>query len=429
MRRLNWGGLSFGLFGLVLLATSGSAPVAAEGSILERSRLTGDWGGVRTSLEDRGISVKATWTYFLESVVTGDNPTGPLSGGHVDAVLTFDGTRANFIKGFAIDVALEGHYGRTINSHAGTVIPPNFAMSVIEAGDSVWGMTRFRATQQLGNGVSVYVGKFTPLYGFQNEFMDGRGLTKFEHTAFVAKPAVAGSIAYTAWMAGINWNIIPSSGPRDRGTWLKYLVQDSNLTATRWGLDTLFDNGVNMLAEVDFPTNFFGLPGNHVINVTWSSRKRTSLDINEAVILPGGGIAPGVLDRTWSLFYSFDQYLYVDPIDPKRGWGLFGKVEFSDANPNPVALALAFGLGGTGPFDSRPSDKWGIGGFVVDLSGTLENSLAGIVDLTGERGYEAFYSFALTPSTSLSIDGQVLRPADKARDWQSVLGLRLNVNL
>jgi porin len=168
------------------------------------------------------------------------------------------------------------------------------------------------------------------------------------------------------------------------------------------------------------------LPGNHAINFTWSSRERTSLDIHQAIILPGGGIVPGTEDSAWAAWYSFDQFLYVNADDPERGWGLFGKVEFSDGNPNPLQLVVSAGFGGTGPFDARPRDRWGIGPYFMDVSDTLEKSLANVVDLNREWGVEAFYNLALTPAVSLSLDGQVLKAATSDQ-WQTVLGLRLNV--
>ena len=415
------------LLGIWLLLAIAGHCAAQDKDLLQRDRLTGNWGGLRTKLEENGVSLQADWTDYLNGIAAGDGPGGTFNGGHLYSALNFDGTRAKFIDGFSVDIALEGHYGPSVNSRTGTVMPPIFAMNAIRAGKSEWGVTLFKVTQQLGHGWSVYAGKFTPLYGYRNEFSDGLGRTKFENTAFVAKPVIGGAVAYTGWGAGANWNIIPSAGPHDHGTWLKFYVQDTNMTATRLGLDTLFDNGATLFGELDFPTRIFGLPGNHAINVTWSSRERTSLDIHQAIILPGGGIVPGSKDSSWAAWYSFDQYLYVDASDPKRGWGLFGKVEFSDGNPNPIQLIGTAGFGGTGPFAGRPRDKWGIGGYFMNLSSALKDSLASVVDLRREWGVEAFYNLSLTPAVFLGIGGQVLRPAT-IDDWQTVLGLRLNVN-
>ena len=415
------------LFGMWLLLAIAGACAAEEDDLLHRERLTGNWGGARTNLEDKGISTQLVWTNFLEGVAAGDRSGGPDYGGHVYAALNFDGTRAKLIDGFSFDISLEGHYGQTVNDRTGTVMPANFAMAAIKPGDSVWGMTQFKFTQQLGNGWSVYAGKYTPLYGFRNEFIDGLGRTKFENAAFTAKPVVGGVVAYSAWMAGVNWNVIPSKGPHDRGTWLKFFVQDTNMSANRLGLDTLGDNGVTLFGEVDFPTRIFGLPGNHNINVAWSNRTRASLDIHQAIILPDGGIAPATKDSTWAVFYAYDQFLHVDATDPERGWGLFAKVEFSGGNPNPIKLITAAGFGGTGPFAGRPRDKWGIGGYFLNLDSALKDSLASVVDLRREWGVEAFYNLKLTPAVFLGVGGQVLRPAT-LDDWQTVLGLRLNVN-
>jgi porin len=409
-----------------LLASAGLA-AAEDGDLLHRERLSGDWGGVRTNLEEAGLSFQVVGTGFLDGVPSGDGEGGPDLGGHAYAALNFDGTRAGFIKGFSFDLAFEGHDGDTVNDRTGTILPPNFAMNALRRGDGVGGITVIKLAQHLTKDFSVYAGKTVPLYGFQNEFIDGMGRTKFENTAFTAKPVVGGAIAYSAWAAGFNWNLVPSKGLHDRGAWLKFYVQDTNFTGDRLGLDTLFDNGVNIFTEIDFPTTFFGLPGNHVLSFVWSNAERTSLDIHQAITLPGGGIVPGTEDSTWNVYYAVDQFLYVNPDDPERGWGLFGKVEFSDGNPNPLDVVAAAGFGGIGPFDGRPRDRWGIGGYVAEVSDTLKDSLAPAVDLDTEWGTEVFYSAALTPAVALGVNGQFLRGA-VSRDWESVVGLRLNVN-
>jgi porin len=185
---------------------------------------------------------------------------------------------------------------------------------------------------------------------------------------------------------------------------------------------------VNLYGEVDFPTRFFDLPGNHVLSLVWSNRERTSYDVHHAITLPDGGLAPGSKDSTWNVWYSMDQYLHVDPDDPVRGWGLFGKVEFSGGDPNPLDTVANFGFGGTGPTASRRLDRWGIGVYFADVSDALKEALEQKVDLEREWGMEAFYSVALTPAMALSFDAQVLRSV-QSDNWQSVLGLRLNTRL
>ena len=52
------------------------------------------------------------------------------------------------------------------------------------------------------------------------------------------------------------------------------------------------------------------------------------------------------------------QFLWQDPDNPGKGWGFFGQISASDANPNPIGNAVLVGLGGSTP--GRPDDRWGV---------------------------------------------------------------------
>ena len=94
----------------LLLAIAGHC-AAQDKDLLHRDRLTGNWGGERTKLEENGVSLQVDWTDYLDGIAAGDGPGGTFNGGHLYSALNFDGTRAKFIDGFSVDIALEGHYG------------------------------------------------------------------------------------------------------------------------------------------------------------------------------------------------------------------------------------------------------------------------------------------------------------------------------
>ncbi len=60
----------------------------------------------------------------------------------------------------------------------------------------------------------------------------------------------------------------------------------------------------------------------------------------------------------------------------KEGWGLFGQLAFADHDTSPVTRFFDIGLGGSGLFDSRIRDEFGISYAYSDLSEVLKDNLA-----------------------------------------------------
>jgi hypothetical protein len=51
---------------------------------------------------------------------------------------------------------------------------------------------------------------------------------------------------------------------------------------------------------------------------------------------------------------------YQDPRNPKRGWGVFGKLTKADGNSNTLEQSSYFGVGGSSVLPSRPDDRFGV---------------------------------------------------------------------
>ena len=74
----------------------------------------------------------------------------------------------------------------------------------------------------------------------------------------------------------------------------------------------------------------------------------------------------------------------------------------------------SFGVGGKGMFESRPNDKFGLGYYFINIDNpTIQGPLQTTKLLRDESGFEAFYSFAITPWALLTPDIQIVRGAQK----------------
>jgi porin len=69
------------------------------GDLLNRSRLSGDWGGRRTDLANKGVQVDVDWTQYVQGVVDGGLDRKTRYGGHVDYLINLDLMRMGLIPG------------------------------------------------------------------------------------------------------------------------------------------------------------------------------------------------------------------------------------------------------------------------------------------------------------------------------------------
>ncbi len=85
-------GRSCVLFGLVAMAaaTSGIEARAAEPGLWEREKLTGDWGGARSALKDRGVEVGLEYIGETLSVLRGGLRSGSSYEGRMDGRIDTD---------------------------------------------------------------------------------------------------------------------------------------------------------------------------------------------------------------------------------------------------------------------------------------------------------------------------------------------------
>ena len=79
---------------------------------LERETLTGDWGGSRTWLKERGISLEHRLTQFYQEQTAGDGDKDFEYGSKADLLLDADLDKLGFWKGFSLTVHAEYNFGQ-----------------------------------------------------------------------------------------------------------------------------------------------------------------------------------------------------------------------------------------------------------------------------------------------------------------------------
>ena len=281
---------------------------------------------------------------------------------------------------------------------AGEIPPPNETTYIaglpsLNTEDLV--LTNVVITQALSEQFVVFLGKIDTMDGDMNAFAHGRGKTQFLNTNFVFNPIAVQTTPYSTLAAG--FSIL-----RDFEPIFSFSVLNATDTATTSGFNELFADGVALAAELRLPTNLLGLPGHQGIGAGWNSKEYIALNQDPRIVFPGVPIA--AKDGSWNVKYNFDQYLYVDPCDSTRGWGIFGRAGISDGNPNPLHWTVSLGVGGNSPICGREADRFGIGWYY----GAASPELGPFFTPDNGTGVEMFYNIAVTPWFQLTPDLQIL---------------------
>jgi porin len=370
---------------------------------LERDTLTGDWGGGRTWLQEHGITLKPRLTHFYQGMTSGDGDHGLENGGKADLLLHSDLGKLGLWNGFSMTVHAEYNYGQSVNGRGGTLAPVNTALYLpgMEGADR-FDLSSVYLGQRFGDSVSLVFGKINMIdLAASKPFMGGAGIDSFWNITFAAPPS--GTVPPYLFGALLSVRTEPATF----GLW----VYDPNSVANKSGFADPFADGVTIRGSVDFPVTIAGRSGHQGFVALYSTKDGTDLETLDEIFLPPPSPGTvGIKNDRYYFAYTFDQYLYQSKENPKEGFGLFGQFGISDGNPNRLYWSLLVGVGGTGLIPGRSRDNWGIGYYYDTVSNYLKESLAPILAIRNEQGWEIFYNFAVTPWLVLGADLQIIKP-------------------
>ncbi len=397
---------------LSLIATVGVC-AATQGN----NALTGDWRGNRSWLAERGITFDLDVANFYQGVASGGVDRRFAYGGHGDYVTNFQLGKLGFNEGLFLKVRAEHRFGENINADTGAFLPAAVLADLPIADSEELFLTNVLFTQALSERFAVFFGKLDTLDGDLNAFAHGRGKTQFSNIGFTSNPIALRTIPYAT--LGCGFAILGEGGEPV----FSYTLLNATDTVETDGFSELFAEGVAMAAELRMPTKFGGLPGHQLFAGTWNSRDFAELGQDPRLVLPNLPI--NQVDGSWSLYWNFDQYLYVDQCDSSRGWGMFGRAGIGDDVTNPLSWFLSFGVGGHNPMPGRNADTFGAGWFIAGSSdeiGPVLEIVFGPID--DGQGVELFYNWQATPWLNITPDLQVIVPGRENVDTALALGVR-----
>ena len=377
-----------------------------------------DWAApitaVQKSLADAGVNLGGGVTGFGQGLAAGDGTYGIRFGGKADVLLGLDGGRLGLWNGFGVSAHFEQEFGQNANMQGdGSIVPVNAALAFPLLTGSTTDLS-LNVSQKFGDNVTISLGKFNMLdVAARTPLLGGGGETTFWNLGLAA-PITGVTPAYL--LGGIlSVKTTPATftlmvyDPRD--------AHDVNV------VEHPFAEGATTSLSATIPVPLGGLSGFHTLRVAYSSATGLDFDTVGELLLPSGS---GTVDTKQGYYYgsyAFQQFLWQDPDNPSRGWGLFGQFESTDGNPNPVSAMVFLGLGGSTP--GRLDDRWGVAWFDYMFSRHLETALAAIGQgLRDEKGLEAYYDTPIADHIRFGPDAQVIWPGTPGKATAIFLGAR-----
>lgn len=397
------------LFPIFLITMSASGACAEDDD-----RLAGDWGGVRTRLQDMGVGIELDSTHFYQGLLEGSGNEDFEYAGRLDLLVDFDTARLGLWKGGVIRTHTEYRYGDLAPTLGGALLANNTGLVLPTGAHEDVVITSLHLAQQIGDRVTLMLGRFNASDLLANDpFFGGMGNSRFMHMAFAAPPSGVTPAVFTGAVASVRSSPV---------SWTFMVFDPDDRTHDAWP-DDLFHNGVNVSVTASYAAEHWARGSSVTVTGTWSGKDGANL--GELLLPPD--LQTGNRDHSWFLGVQIAHLLKQPDDATANGWGIYLKVGASDGNPNPFQASLIGGLGGKGLFASRPQDAFGIGFFHVDFSDELQSSLSPLVTFEDDQGVEAFYSFRVTNGLYLTADLQYVNPGLGATDDAFVAGVRARV--
>ncbi len=425
-------------------APTTATPAAAPAGLLpipdytadfwDNSYLTGDWGGARTQLANKGVQVGVEWNQFYQGLSSGGLKPGSDYDSNFNYTINLDLMKMGVLHGAIIKFRAESRFGESVNGDTGAILPVNtqalFPLTTKLNQNIGITITDLNYTQFLSPNFGVIVGKVDTLDGDHNEFASGRGTSQFMNANFVFNPTLALRLPYSTLAAGLIWMPIP---PGEKGGIVvtnTFLNTDDSSTTS--GFDD-FNKGTSWNPEADFTYCLGSLPGGMNVGALYSFDQRFA-DVRDRLVLNlGEGLAFQNKNSTWAAYWSAWQYLYTLPDGGKplaqlqggsnrKGIGFFSRIGTADKETNPVSFAVSGGIGGRGMIPTRDNDNFGIGYYYNEIQQTRLSGLLNIED--SSQGFECFYNVAITPAARVTFDVQVVQPVVTTVHTATILGLR-----
>jgi len=413
-------------------AAATPTPPKPPEDVWHRAELTGDWGGGRSKLKEKGVELEFSLTQFFQGIATGglENESGHTEyNGVFTSNFKFDFGKLAGWKFWSAQIQTETRFGGPPLGGIGTINPVNTAAIIPGPNNTIFSVTAVNVTRLFpidlpkGKLIALSFGRFNMLDLLDEDFFGGNGVDRFWNIAGIGPLTVLRQVPLIT-------NLVSVAYIKGGEPFITFALLDPNDQSLQPGLGELFKDGVTLSPGINFSTKYWGKSGKHTIGGAVTTKAYTPFDAIRQVVIPGPAINPVEPQRgSFSVNYDFRQYIVERA--KRDGWGVYAQVSFADKDTSPVTVFFNVGLGGNGLFSGRRGDEFGIGYAYTDLSEVLKDNIdlitIGNRRLQPEHQVEMFYNLHITPWLQLTGDLQVIRPTRPIADTAVVPGVRLKM--
>jgi porin len=388
-----------------------------SGDFRSRPALTGDWGGLRNTLAEKGVNFDVDMSLSLQGVNSGGRAREYKFGGWAEYALNLDFGKMGLWPGGFLNIRAESQFGEFLSDQTGSIAAANIDGLFPVPFESKSALSNVVFTQFLAPSFGVFLGKLDILGGDANAFAHDRK-TQFMNVAMNFNLVALRTVPYSPLGAGVI--VIPT-----KDVLFSVMALDTEGDPERAGFDTVFESGTTLAAETRVTIQPFGLTGHQLIGGSWSDKSFASNEQDPRLLL--NFFLPGVVpvkreSGSWSVYYNFDQFLYTKPEHPEQGIGIFGRVGFADTKTSPLEQFYSFGVGGKGMIPGRARDQFGVGYYYMRVS----HELPGLLLRSHEQGFELYYTLAATNWLFVTPDIQIIEPGRQGSSTAFLTGLRVH---
>lgn len=410
----------FGIYGVLSLALMVHTPAFAEDQettqshdsikLASQDKLTGDWGGARSSLEGNGVSVDLSYTTFYQGMFAGTGDHGFDFGDRIDALIDLDFGKLGLWEGGGLHTHLEYNFGKIPAWLGGSLIPLNLGAGLPLGKTKNVVATSLYFSQKLSDAASLKIGKIDTIDLLENDpFFGGWRNERFMNCAIsaplsgVLPPTIIGGI-FTYKVNPITWT---------------FMVYDPNDQTANYALNDLFSDGVGLSLAATWSGELAGRASSVNVNGIYNTQDKVNL---EDYLLPPN-LQTDIEDGTWHFAVKFSHLLIESSQLPGKGLGVYGKAAISDGDTNVFQSFFSGGLAGHGMVPNRSNDVFGVGYYYYNFSDEMQDATSSVVNFDNEQGVEMFYNFAVTPWLKVTADLQWIDPAsgDNKQIWLGIL--------
>lgn len=391
----------------------------SDDSLFTRDTLLGDWGRLRSTLGEKGITWDLSFTSVYAGVFEGGVRDKTFDWGHrVDMFVRADTGKLGLWDDGNFHFHLESKHGESPRRpfpRSGGLWPPNSSATVPISGPDQLVASSIYYSHRIGDQGSLMLGKINALDLMANDpFFGGWGRDRFSNIAFTAPPS---GVVPPVFVGAIYNHRV------DAFTFT-FMVFDPNDWTDDYGLSGLFEEGVNLSLGVTWAGRIFDRASSLGITGTYSTQE--GVDLRDLLLPPG--LVAGTREGSYNVALSGSHLFWESPDHRGKGLGFYARAAIADGNPNPIQSSVVGGIAAYGIVPNRPDDVFGIGYYHYNFSDALRIGAVPLVNLKPESGIEAFYNLAVTPWFHLSAGIQWIDPVQRNFPSGWLGGLRASID-